>query len=704
MTTTQRRYINSHISTGRHVLAMNQMHFEPRRMDIDNHADTIVAGMNCCVVYNTNMLCTVVPYHGEYAPIENVPIVTSATAIDTEHHGTIILEFGQSLDFTGSMDKTLVNPNQLRSYGIETCDDPIDPYRHLGIWISSDIFIPMQMYGSSCGLMSRRPTVEELNTCPRYIVSDPHHWDPSNVTFPSHVMEEEDFRPGYRTLASLNKHVIEPTNSVIRSVYDIAMSSISPCLATDEFESQINQTVKISTGSMCISSMDSEQRHHTPSPESISQKWGCGIDTAKRTLEATTQDFVRSAILPLSRRYRTDLLQQDLRRLNITEYTDTVFAKCKSLTGNTCAQLFTDGKGFMHILPMTSKSEAGHMLDRHCQEVGIPNKLIYDGASEQVGKDTKFQRSIRHYRIDGREIEPFTPEQNAAEKSVRIIKSRWKWLMVRKRVPKRLWDMAMVWVAQIYSRTASFNDGRTGMERITGDTCDISEWVDFSFYDLCWYWGHPDDDSNPKIGRWLGVSHRVGSAMCYWVLTHNAKILSRTTVQHVTATEASKDEIQAQSRDYHCSLDNFLGNEAYVTDLDGFDAFINDDVPGEPNAMEDWCLPARGLEEPPLWDEVPDIDDIIDQTTPESAADTYHKYVGAEVCLPDASGERKMAKVIKRLKTGNNNSDARNPWMDTSTYEVEFPDGHVEELDANIIAENMYSLVDSEGRTPPSTI
>jgi hypothetical protein len=373
-------------------------------------------------------------------------------------------------------------------------------------------------------------------------------------------------------------------------------------------------------------------------------------------------------------------------------------AKCKSLTGNTCAQLFTDGKGFIHILPMTSKSEAGHMLDRHCQEVGIPNKLIYDGASEQVGKDTKFQRSIRHYRIDGREIEPFTPEQNAAEKSVRIIKSRWKWLMVRKRVPKRLWDMAMVWVAQIYSRTASVNDGRTGMERITGDTCDISEWVDFSFYDLCWYWGHPDDDSNPKIGRWLGVSHRVGSAMCYWVLTHNAKILSRTTVQHVTATEASKDEIQAQIRDYHCSLDNLLGNEAYVTDLDGFDAFINDDVPGEPNAMEDWRLPARGLEEPPLWDEVPDIDDIIDQTTPESAADTYHKYVGAEVCLPDASGERKMAKVIKRLKTGNNNSDARNPWMDTSTYEVEFPDGHVEELDANIIAENMYSLVDSEGR------
>jgi hypothetical protein len=173
----------------------------------------------------------------------------------------------------------------------------------------------------------------------------------------------------------------------------------------------------------------------------------------------------------------------------------------------------------------------------------------------------------------------------------------------------------MVWIAQIYSRTASITDGRTGMERITGDTCDISEWIDFSFYDLCWYWGHPDDESNPKIGRWLGVSHRVGSAMCYWVLTDKAKILSRTTVQHVTATEVATDEIQAQIRDYHLSLDQHLGDDGYVTDLDGFEAFINDDVPGEPGDMDDWQLPVRGLEEPPLWEEVPDIDDIIDQAT-----------------------------------------------------------------------------------------
>ena len=38
-----------------------------------------------------------------------------------------------------------------------------------------------------------------------------------------------------------------------------------------------------------------------------------------------------------------------------------------------------------------------------------------------------------------------------------------------------------------------------------------------------------------------------------------------------------------------------------------------------------------------------------------------------------------------------------NPLTNKSLYEVEFPDGHVEELQYNIIAENMMSQVDSEG-------
>jgi hypothetical protein len=35
--------------------------------------------------------------------------------------------------------------------------------------------------------------------------------------------------------------------------------------------------------------------------------------------------------------------------------------------------------------------------------------------------------------------------------------------------------------------------------------------------------------------------------------------------------------------------------------------------------------------------------------------------------------------------------------LDTSTYEIEFPDGQSDEYTANIIAENMYAQCDAEG-------
>jgi hypothetical protein len=43
--------------------------------------------------------------------------------------------------------------------------------------------------------------------------------------------------------------------------------------------------------------------------------------------------------------------------------------------------------------------------------------------------------------------------------------------------------------------------GHTGFEMITGDTPDISEWVDFSFHDWVWYWHLPNSEDNPRLGR-----------------------------------------------------------------------------------------------------------------------------------------------------------------------------------------------------------
>ena len=74
-----------------------------------------------------------------------------------------------------------------------------------------------------------------------------------------------------------------------------------------------------------------DKQHHGISADILTRKWGIVIDEAKQTIQSTTQDNVRLALKPLTRRYRTDFLSQRLHRLNFRFYTDTLFAKDKNM-------------------------------------------------------------------------------------------------------------------------------------------------------------------------------------------------------------------------------------------------------------------------------------------------------------------------------------------------------------------------------------
>ena len=77
----------------------------------------------------------------------------------------------------------------------------------------------------------------------------------------------------------------------------------------------------------------------------------------------------------------------------------------------------------------------------------------------------------------------------------------------------------------------------------------------------------------------MGVSHRVGTAMCYWILTSNGKVISRTTVQHLTEDEVRNKDIMQEIREYHTELDQILGNDQYICDDQEFTNYLNEDVP-----------------------------------------------------------------------------------------------------------------------------
>ena len=75
--------------------------------------------------------------------------------------------------------------------------------------------------------------------------------------------------------------------------------------------------------------------------------------------------------------------------------------------------------------------------------------------------------------------------------------------------------------------------GRAGHEQVTGKTPDISEYIDFDFYNLVWYYPgvHPRISKDDRVlGLWLGMSYCIRSNMCYSVMEKDGIPVSETTV------------------------------------------------------------------------------------------------------------------------------------------------------------------------------
>ena len=157
------------------------------------------------------------------------------------------------------------------------------------------------------------------------------------------------------------------------------------------------------------------------------------------------------------------------------------------------------------------------------------------------------------HHIDIHTTEPGRYNQSKVEGVIRELRKNWFRTMHRKRVPKRLWDYSLKWVSEVHVRTlsdATDLKGWTPLEWITGDTVDISEYLDFSFYDWCRY--HENAGLGPTmLGRWLGVAHKVGGLMSYWVLTINCTVITRTTVQRVTSLEMQATHIKKRTQAFN---------------------------------------------------------------------------------------------------------------------------------------------------------
>ena len=118
--------------------------------------------------------------------------------------------------------------------------------------------------------------------------------------------------------------------------------------------------------------------------------------------------------------------------------------------------------------------------------------------------------------------EPYSPWQNQAEAGIQEHKKQVLRVLRQTRASKHLWDYAAIYVAEVRSCTAHQLyelHGRTPYEIVAGDTPDITEWLEYDFYQPVWFYSPAAFPVEKQLlGRWLGVVHRVGQALCYWIL------------------------------------------------------------------------------------------------------------------------------------------------------------------------------------------
>ena len=111
--------------------------------------------------------------------------------------------------------------------------------------------------------------------------------------------------------------------------------------------------------------------------------------------------------------------------------------------------------------------------------------------------------------------------------------------------------------------------------------------IDFEFYDRVRYYNQKKieiDGSGPRLTRWLGVAHRVGSDLCSWLLLESGKVIARTTVQHVVRDDYLNDDVKRDFESFDRSVEDRLSDQNFMTDpADGF--YIQDEPDKVPNGI-----------------------------------------------------------------------------------------------------------------------
>ena len=281
------------------------------RLELDSHADTFVAGKNCQVMHYTERVCDVMPYSDEYEVKEKVPIVQAATGYTASNGQRYILIFNEAL-WMPELENSLMNPNQLRHHGIEVQDNPYhrDPMVIKKEDEDEGFIACLKSEGTNIFIDTWTPRDKDLAEYPHIVLTSSSEWNPQEVMFPQLLQSEVD------QIEGLGISSIKTCEQCLGVPYDDPYTKPMRIFDIKAFNARL---MKVGTSTLNLKddilteeemrpqrTFISKQRHTNTTPEDLSEIWNISVEQARMTLEATTQHYIRSAIVPLSRRHQMD--------------------------------------------------------------------------------------------------------------------------------------------------------------------------------------------------------------------------------------------------------------------------------------------------------------------------------------------------------------------------------------------------------------
>ena len=286
------------------------------RMGIDSHADTSCAGRHVRILEHIDgATYNVSPFTGP--AFKNIGMVNGAIAVDREDgQGGYILELNNALNFTNELEHSLLCPMQARVNQIIINDVPkvIDSNSSQSVTFPDGESIPIYYHGPIPYFHMRYPTRYDMDNYQWLQLTSTGSWEPYENNF----------------------NVADMVSTPSFTNFD------NYPFICDDIENLF-----------FISGVRREGKHSSLTPEILSKIWRIPLNQARRTIQVTEQKSLRNQEGPISRRFRTNTYQRRYHRLGgpYSRFcTDVMFSKVKSVSGNTCAIIYSNKQGFYQIV------------------------------------------------------------------------------------------------------------------------------------------------------------------------------------------------------------------------------------------------------------------------------------------------------------------------------------------------------------------